>query len=326
MLADMNQNFPTPQAFKTLDPRKFQDPDTTAKGERRATVALTQLDTLWFNTGTLCNIECKNCYIESSPANDRLVYLTGAEVAAYLDEAAALGKRPKTVGLTGGEPFMNPEIAGILEATLSRGYDALVLTNAMKPMMRPRVQAAIADLAKRYGTKLSMRVSVDHWRQDLHDEERGPGSFDETLTGLRWLRDRNMPVAVAGRLRWGDKDEDMRAGYAALFAREQLAIDANDPAALVIFPEMDARVDVPEITVDCWRILNKSPDDMMCASSRMIVKRKGAGQPTVVACTLLPYDAQFDLGPSLESALGPVKLNHPHCAKFCVLGGGSCKA
>jgi hypothetical protein len=171
-----------------------------------------------------------------------------------------------------------------------------------------------------------MRVSVDHWRQDLHDEERGPGSFDETLTGLRWLRDRNMPVAVAGRLRWGDKDEDMRAGYAALFAREQLAIDANDPAALVIFPEMDARVDVPEITVDCWRILNKSPDDMMCASSRMIVKRKGAGQPTVVACTLLPYDAQFDLGPSLESALRLVKLNHPHCAKFCVLGGGSCKA
>jgi hypothetical protein len=21
---------------------------------------------------------------------------------------------------------------------------------------------------------------------------------------------------------------------------------------------------------------------------------------------------------------GAVKLNHPHCAKFCVLGGGSC--
>jgi len=322
----MNQNVPAPEAFKPIDPRKFQDPDTTAKGERRASVALTRLDTLWFNTGTLCNIECKNCYIESSPTNDRLVYLTAAEVAAYLDEAAALGQPPKTVGFTGGEPFMNPEIAAILEATLSRGRDALVLTNAMKPMMRPRVQAAVSAFAKRYGAKLSMRVSVDHWRKGLHDEERGEGSFEETLIGLRWLRDQNIPLAIAGRLRWGDKDEDMRAGYAALFARENLAVDADDHAALVIFPEMDARIDVPEITVDCWRILNKSPDDVMCASSRMIVKRRGAAKPAVLACTLLPYDEQFELGTNLADALTPVKLNHPHCAKFCVLGGGSCKA
>jgi hypothetical protein len=322
----MNQTVPTPLAFKALDPRKFQDPDTTAKGERRAAVALTHLDTLWFNTGTLCNIECKNCYIESSPTNDRLVYLTAAEVATYLDEAARLNQRPRTVGFTGGEPFMNPAIAEILQATLSRGHDALVLTNAMKPMMRPRVQAAIADLAKRHGAKFSMRVSLDHHRKDLHDDERGPGSYEETLTGLRWLQAQGVPIAIAGRLCWGDKDEDMRAGYAALFARESLKIDANDHAALVIFPEMDARIDVPEITVDCWRILNKSPTDVMCASSRMIVKRKGATEPVVLACTLLPYEREFELGPKLADALHPVKLNHPHCAKFCVLGGGSCKA
>jgi MoaA/NifB/PqqE/SkfB family radical SAM enzyme len=58
-----------------VDPRKFQDPFLTAKGERRAQVALKALDTLWFNTGTLCNLTCQHCYIESSPKNDRLVYL-----------------------------------------------------------------------------------------------------------------------------------------------------------------------------------------------------------------------------------------------------------
>ncbi len=326
MLGVMNQNVPALQTRKPLDLRKFQDPDTTAKGERRATVALTRLETLWFNTGTLCNIECKNCYIESSPTNDRLVYLSTAEVAAYLDEAVAIGQRPKTVGFTGGEPFMNPDIASILEATLSRGHDVLVLTNAMKPMMRPRVQAAIVDLVQRYGARLTFRVSLDHWRQDLHDEERGPGAYDETLVGLRWLRDQGAETTVAGRLLWGDTDESMRTGYADLFARENLKIDARDHNALVLFPEMDARVDVPEITVDCWRILNKSPDDVMCASSRMVVKRSGAKKPAVLACTLLPYDAQFELGSKLADALGPVKLNHPHCAKFCVLGGGSCKA
>lgn len=322
----MNQNVPAPAAFKPLDPNKFQDPFTTAKGERRASVPLARLETLWFNTGTLCNIACKNCYIESSPTNDRLVYLSLAEVAAYLDEAEALGQRPKTVAFTGGEPLMNPDMPAILETTLARGFDALVLTNAMKPMMRPRVQAAIADLAKRYGARLTFRVSLDHWRKDLHDEERGKASFDTTLEGLRWLRDQGVATAIAGRLLWGDTDEEMRQGYAALFEREGLTIDTADHAALLIFPEMDARIDVPEITVDCWRILNKDPGEVMCATSRMVAKRQGATEPAVLACTLLPYDPQFELGPTLADALKPVNLNHPHCAKFCVLGGGSCKA
>ena len=53
-----------------LDPAKFQDALVTAKGEARAHVALRALETLWFNTGTLCNLTCRNCYIESSPRND----------------------------------------------------------------------------------------------------------------------------------------------------------------------------------------------------------------------------------------------------------------
>ena len=60
------------QIVRALDPAKFRDPSVTARGETRATVALRALDTLWFNTGTLCNLTCRNCYIESSPRNDRL--------------------------------------------------------------------------------------------------------------------------------------------------------------------------------------------------------------------------------------------------------------
>jgi len=103
-----------------------------------------------------------------------------------------------------------------------------------------------------------------------------------------------------------------------------MAIDAQDPAGLVLFPEMDEEADVPEITTACWGILNVDPADMMCASSRMVVKRKGAEKPAVLACTLLPYDARFELGTTLKEASSSVPLNHPHCARFCVLGGGSC--
>ena len=74
------------------------------------------------------------------------------------------------------------------------------------------------------------------------------------------------------------------------------------------------------------RILDKSPETVMCASSRMVIKRKGADRPSVLACTLLPYTPEFELGETLEEAERPVRLNHPHCAKFCVLGGASCSA
>ena len=81
---------------------------------------------------------------------------------------------------------------------------------------------------------------------------------------------------------------------------------------------------VPEITTACWDILDVIPDAMMCASSRMVVKCKGDSTPSVMACTLLAYDQQFNLGSTLAEASKTVQLNHPHCAAFCVLGGGSC--
>ena len=97
-------------------------------------VAMTGLDTLWLNSGTLCNLACASCYIESSPTNDALSYLTLDEALPYLDEAAKLGAR--TIGFTGGEPFMNPDMIAMIEAALARDFDLLVLTNAMRPMRR----------------------------------------------------------------------------------------------------------------------------------------------------------------------------------------------
>src|SRR6516164_2051466 len=93
---------------RALDTAKFRDPFVTAKGEKRAAVTLRRLRTLWFNTGTLCNLTCRNCYIESSPANDRLVYLSVTEVAEYVDELEREGLGTEEIGFTGGEPFMNP--------------------------------------------------------------------------------------------------------------------------------------------------------------------------------------------------------------------------
>jgi hypothetical protein len=293
------------------------------------------LRTLWLNTGSLCNITCRNCYIESSPENDRLEYVTRAEAKEFLDEIAESGWPVREIGFTGGEPFMNPEIIELLADALGRGFSVLLLTNAMQPMLRPRIRDGLKRLHKAHGDRLLLRVSLDHYTAKLHDTERTAGSFAKTVEGIDWLAREGFTLALAGRTCWGESEEDMRAGYAALIAERGWRIDAHDAAALVLFPEMDLRADVPEITEGCWDTLRKNPQDLMCASSRMVVKRKGARAPVVLPCTLLPYDSAFEMGATLAQAAradggmfahGAVKLCHPHCAKFCVLGGGSCSA
>ncbi|GGE25128.1 hypothetical protein GCM10011360_11940 [Primorskyibacter flagellatus] len=302
---------------------KFIDPAVTADGQARAVVTLEGIGTLWVNTGTLCNIACAHCYIESSPVNDALVYLSASEVSAALDDVLAKGHPVTEVGFTGGEPFLNPEFPAMIGDVLARGLRVLVLTNAMKPMMRPRCRAEIARLAEAYPGQMVMRVSLDHYAAPYHDAERGAGAFAESLTGMRWLRDLGVAMAVAGRGFSGEPEAEVRAGYAALFQAEGLAIDAADPAALVLFPEMDLGAEVPEITTACWGLLDKSPSGVMCASSRMLVKRRGEAL-AYAACTLLPYEPGFDMGTEAPEIGQEVALNHPHCAKFCVLGGASC--
>ncbi|MDO6730515.1 radical SAM protein [Marinovum sp. 2_MG-2023] len=323
-MKDHRDSMPATGADSGPNTGKFIDENFTANGDARARVALSNPETLWFNTGTLCNIECANCYIESSPSNERLVYLTCAEVVDFLDQLDDRKWGVSEIAFTGGEPFMNPEMVAMARASLERGYEVLILTNAMRPMMRKTVQAGLRDLQRDFGDKLTLRVSLDHWDPEHHDAERGAGAHEKTLIGMRWLAAEGVNMAVAGRIVWAESEAAARAGYARLFATEGFDINADNPGDTVLFPEMDVSVEVPEITTECWSILNKSPRDVMCSSSRMVVKRKGADAPAVLACTLLPYEPEFELGATLAEAEGDVALNHPHCAKFCVLGGASC--
>ncbi len=305
-----------------LDSKKFQNPDLTADGDARAHVDYRALDTLWFNTGSLCNLTCTNCYIESSPTNDRLAYLGTSDIVSFLDEIDAKELPTREIGLTGGEPFMNPSTVEIMDLILGRGFELLVLSNGMRPMMK--VADDVAALNAAFPDKLTIRVSLDHYRQAEHDSIRGEHAWARTFPGVKWIIENKIKLTIAGRTQWDEDEASLRRGFKELFASLGLPVDAADPAALVLFPEMDETQDVPEITTACWGLLSVDPARMMCATSRMVVKRKGAEEAVVLPCTLLPYDPQFEMGTSLEAASAPVSLNHPHCARFCVLGGGSC--
>ena len=298
---------------------KFNDLKLTDNKKPRAFIEARDLRTLWFNTGTLCNLTCKNCYIESSPSNDRLSYLNFDEYLVFMNEAKEEGFNLSEIGFTGGEPFLNKEFPKMLNHAVKQGIDVLVLTNAMKPMLNKKTE--ILSIGRE---RLTFRVSIDHVDKSRHEEIRGPNSYEPMIEGLSWLKDNGFKMSLATRLMWDESEEQVRKLFSEFIFKHQLPIDAQSTNGLVTFTEMDVKQDTPEITTECWKILNKSPETVMCYSSRMIVKKKGKEKPSVIACTLLPYDEAFELGSSLKSSMQRIYLNHPHCSRFCVLGGSSC--
>ena len=305
--------------MSNLSDNKFKNQKVTADGSNRAFIEARNIKTLWFNTGTLCNIECKNCYIESSPKNDRLVYLTFEEVKSFIDEALDKNLGTNEIGFTGGEPFMNKDIMKMIDYSLNKNFKVLVLSNAMKPMLN-----RTNELIKLNHLNLTIRVSIDHYQKEKHEEIRGKKTYDVMLQGLKWLNENNFNYTLATRLLWDEKEEDLRKNFGAFIKNNNLRLDTNSPKQLVTFAEMDEKIDTPEITTSCWDILKKDPNDVMCSWSRMVVRKKNSKSPSVIACTLLPYADEFDLGETLTNSLQKIYLNHKHCSKFCVLGGSSC--
>ena len=298
---------------------KFNNLILTANGKKRAYIEAKKIKTLWFNTGTLCNLSCKNCYIESSPTNDRLSYLSFDEYLKFMNEVKEDGLKLLEIGFTGGEPFLNKDFPRMLNHSVQHGVEVLVLTNAMKPMLNNK--SKIINLNK---NKLTFRVSIDHVDQKKHEKIRGKNSYKPMIEGIKWLRDNSFKISLATRLMWGESEEQTRKAFKSFAMKHELPIDYTSKKDLVTFAEMDVKQDTPEITTECWTILNKKPESVMCSSSRMIVKKKGKAKPSVIACTLLPYDEAFDLGQTLKESMQRIYLNHPHCSKFCVLGGSSC--
>jgi len=302
-----------------LSDNKFKNQKVTADGSNRAFIEARNIKTLWFNTGTLCNIECKNCYIESSPKNDSLAYLTFEEVKSFIDEAIDKNLGTNEIGFTGGEPFMNKDIMKMIDYSLRKHLKVLVLSNAMKPMLN-----RTKELIKLNHSNLTIRVSIDHYEKEKHEEIRGKNTYDVMMQGLKWLNENNFNYTLATRLLWKEKEEDLRKNFGTFIKNNNLKLDTYSPKELVTFAEMDEKIDTPEITTSCWDILNKDPNDIMCSWSRMVVRKKNSKSPSVIACTLLPYADEFDLGETLTNSLQKIYLNHKHCSKFCVLGGSSC--
>jgi AdoMet-dependent heme synthase len=279
-------------------------------------VELRSLDTLWFQVaGTVCNLACAHCFISCSPTNHTHEMMSLAEVERYLAEAAALGVREYY--FTGGEPFLNPEMERILEATLKVG-PASVLTNGL--LLDPARCRRLAVLAAGSDYSLDLRVSLDGWDAATNDPIRGEGTFERVLAGVKNLAAAGLnPVLTVTEACPGAAAEEGKERFFALL--RSLGIERPRLKVLPVF-HLGAEAERSG-AYESWQRLREGDvqggfDHLQCSACRM------ATAQGVWVCPILVNEPAARLGETLADALGGFDLDHPACWT-CHVYGVSCR-
>jgi MoaA/NifB/PqqE/SkfB family radical SAM enzyme len=280
-------------------------------------VGLRSLDTLWFQVGgTVCNLACTHCFISCSPTNHTHEMLTLAEVRRSLDEAVRLGVREYY--FTGGEPFLNPDMEAILEATLRVG-PASVLTNGL--LLDPARCARLKAMEEASDYSLDLRVSLDGYDAATNDPIRGEGTFERILGGVRNLVAAGLnPVLTVTE---ACKEAGTDAGKAHFFELlGELGIERPRLKVLPVF-QIGAEAERGG-AYESWQRLRAgdveegSLDHLQCSSCRMVTDQG------VWVCPILVNEPSGKMGETLADTLGAFPLEHPACWT-CHVYGVSCK-
>ena len=279
-------------------------------------VALGHLDDLWFQVGgTVCNLECRHCFISCSPHNHSFGFLDLHTVQRVLDESVHLGV--KEYYFTGGEPFLNRDLVPILESTLRLG-PATVLTNGtmFKDEWLGRLQRAEADSPY----SLELRVSIDGFTAAQNDPIRGPGTFERALRGIEQLVAYGfLPIVTVARMQDGDDDARLVEGFV-----RALKAHGYDRPRLKILPALRLGAEAQrcrgyrqEERVTAEMMPGFDSSRLICQHSRTVTDRG------VFVCPILIEAPDACLGRTLKEALVPYPLRH-HACYTCYQYGSLC--
>ncbi|MBA2437427.1 MAG: radical SAM protein [Acidimicrobiia bacterium] len=156
---------------------------------------------VWLYSNYNCNLACNYCLTESSPQSARRE-LTGKQMVEVATEARALGFTG--LGVTGGEPFLRPDLPEIL-LQLADILPVVVLTNAT--LFNESRRERLRPLA---GAAIQMQVSLDRPDPIVNDEMRGPGNFAKVVEAIPLLIDMGIHVRIATTAEHIEEDDRVR--------------------------------------------------------------------------------------------------------------------
>ena len=295
------------------------DPVRPLAGEAAVhpSVGLESLDELWFQvSGTVCNLRCRHCFISCSPDNHSFWFMTRPDVRAALEDSRSLGV--KEYYYTGGEPFMNRELEGILEDTLALG-PATVLTNAT--LIPPRRARRLAEIASASIYSLELRVSLDGVTPETNDAIRGEGAHARCMEGIGRLVEAGFLPIVTAMRSWREEETDRVVGD----FREALARIGYDRARIKILPPL--RIGAEAVRTRGYEETERVTHEMLHGydlSQLLCTRARLVTASGVYACPILLDFPSARLAPTLrEAAALPATLAESACYT-CYVSGGIC--
>ncbi len=333
-------------AAKT-EPQLRQHPDglelLSPKGEQRGWVEPKRvngrpvLEDLWVMQGSICDLKCKHCYTASSPANERLEQISFAELRPHLDDAARFGAQK--IYFTGGEVFVDREV---LRGRAPRNEEFVqnlryaleiapveILTNARRYIRN--YYELLGELRRRHGDRLRLRITLESPRAAEHDALRGRGTFAQTVETIAQLHSMGfVPVITAEKPFLTEQtDAEIRQAYEALFRAQGISIEVNlienvmEMGHQLVQLARQGRQPKPKVfvTTNCFSLLNKPPESLMCHYSRCVQKIEGVLR--YYPCPVIYDDPRFELGETLEESFRRVYIAHKNCYDYCMKGRGA---
>jgi organic radical activating enzyme/TusA-related sulfurtransferase len=143
---------------------------------------------LWLYTNFDCNLRCSYCCVRSSPRALRRA-LGLESVRRIAAEAIGLGVRE--IFITGGEPFLLPDIGEIIVACATAA-PTTVLTNGM--LFSGRRLEILRSLER---DRVTLQISLDSPTPERHDRNRGTGAWERAWKGIERARAKGFRVRLA---------------------------------------------------------------------------------------------------------------------------------
>jgi pyruvate-formate lyase-activating enzyme len=219
---------------------------------------------LWLYTNFDCNLACDYCCARSSPKAPRRAIGVN-RIHRLVTEAADAGVRE--VFLTGGEPFLLPDLDVIVHASVDR-LPTTLLTNGM---LFRGTRLAVLRRMPRDG--FTLQISLDSATPELHDRHRGAGSWQRAVDGIGIARAEGFRIRVAATIAPHEAHADARAAFHTKL--DEMGIPRQDqvvrPVAQRGFATdgLTLTVDtlLPEITVTAdgiyWHPVGADHDDQL---------------------------------------------------------------
>ena len=138
------------------------------------------IETLQLNLGYRCNQSCVHCHVNAGP--NRKEEMTAETVDAVIDFLAA-SPEITAIDLTGGAPELNRNFRRLIIAARTRGLSVIDRCN-LTILEEPGHEDLAAFLAA-HGVEVV--ASLPCYQEENVDKQRGTGTFEASLKGLRRL-------------------------------------------------------------------------------------------------------------------------------------------